>query len=351
MQSVSSQQSSSWSTQQSLATPSSFNPNPFKASSTPICMRPITSTQNLPQKIFTHQKFRPVRLAPTQPTGIPQQKLVNTSSGISSSSQPISNYSRKVFIGGLPPDIGEDEITNRFRYFGNLTVDWPHKQETKSSFPPKGYAFLIFEHDLSVQNLINCCAIDNDKFYVLMSSPSIRDKPVQIRPWILTDSDFLLDNSCVIDQRRAIFVGGVPRPLKAAELAMTINKLFGGVCYASIDTDSDLKYPKGAGRVIFSNQQSYVAAITARFVQLQQGESAKRAEIKPYVLDEQVCDGCQGAKCNGHFAPYFCANITCLHYYCETCWASVHSKAGMDFHKPLVKEGADRPRTIPFRWC
>ena len=38
-------------------------------------------------------------------------------------------------------------------------------------------------------------------------------------------------------------------------------------------------------------------------------------------------------------------------YYCEQCWATIHSRPGREFHKPLVKEGADRPRTMPFRWC
>jgi hypothetical protein len=33
---------------------------------------------------------------------------------------------------------------------------------------------------------------------------------------------------------------------------------------------------KGAGRVAFSNQQSYIAAISARFVQLQHGDIEKR---------------------------------------------------------------------------
>lgn len=48
-------------------------------------------------------------------------------------------------MGGLPPDIDEDEITVSFRRFGPLVVDWPHKAESKSYFPPKGYAFLLFQ--------------------------------------------------------------------------------------------------------------------------------------------------------------------------------------------------------------
>lgn len=34
-----------------------------------------------------------------------------------------------------------DEITASFRRFGHLFVDWPHKAESKSYFPPKGKVF------------------------------------------------------------------------------------------------------------------------------------------------------------------------------------------------------------------
>jgi cytoplasmic polyadenylation element-binding protein len=140
---------------------------------------------------------------------------------------------------------------------------------------------------------------------------------------------------------------------------MIMQRNYGGVSYAGIDIDPELKYPKGAGRVSFTNQASYVKAISARFVQLQSGETEKRAEVKPYVLDDQACDVCNqggGGSVNGNkfgrvVAPFFCANIICLQYYCEACWAQVHAVPGKDFHKPLIKEGADRPRTIPFKWC
>ncbi|CAO1431420.1 unnamed protein product, partial [Diamesa serratosioi] len=260
-------------------------------------------------------------------------------------------FSRKVFVGGLPPDIDEDEITASFRRYGPLIVDWPHKAESKSYFPPKGYAFLLFQDESSVQNLIENCIIEDDKLYICVSSPTIKNKPVQIRPWRLSDADFVLDASMPLDPRKTVFVGGVPRPLKALELAMIMDRLYGGVCYAGIDTDPELKYPKGAGRVAFSNQQSYIAAISARFVQLQHGDIDKRVEVKPYVLDDQMCDECQGQRCSGKFAPFFCANVTCLQYYCEHCWATIHSRPGREYHKPLVKEGADRPRAVPFRWC
>uniref|UniRef100_UPI00358E5FB9 cytoplasmic polyadenylation element-binding protein 2-like isoform X2 n=1 Tax=Myxine glutinosa TaxID=7769 RepID=UPI00358E5FB9 len=245
----------------------------------------------------------------------------------------------------------KDEITASFRRFGVLVVDWPHKAESKSYFPPKGYAFLLFQDESSVQALIEACIKEDDKLYLCVSSPTIKDKPVQIRPWNLSDSDFVMDGSQPLDPRKTIFVGGVPRPLRAVELALIMERLYGGVCYAGIDTDPELRYPKGAGRVAFSRQQSYIAAISARFVQLQHGDIDKRVEVKPYVLDDQMCDECQGARCQGKFAPFFCANVTCLQYYCEGCWSAIHSGGGREFHKPLVKEGADRPRPPAFRWC
>ncbi|XP_013420563.1 cytoplasmic polyadenylation element-binding protein 2 isoform X1 [Lingula anatina] len=279
--------------------------------------------------------------------GTPSSGSPRTEAGM----ERVERFSRKVFVGGLPPDIDEEEITAAFRRFGPLVVDWPHKAESKSYFPPKGYCFLLFQDELSVQALIDACIVDDGKLYWCVSSPTMKDKPVQIRPWNLSDSDFVMDGSQPLDPRKTIFVGGVPRPLRAVELAMIMDRLYGGVCYAGIDTDPELKYPKGAGRVAFSNQQSYIAAISARFVQLQHGDIDKRVEVKPYVLDDQLCDECQGARCGGKFAPFFCANVTCLQYYCEHCWAQIHSRPGREFHKPLVKEGADRPRAVPFRWC
>jgi cytoplasmic polyadenylation element-binding protein len=130
----------------------------------------------------------------------------------------------------------------------------------------------------------------------------MKDKAVQIRPWLLADSDFVMDGSQPLDPRKTIFVGGVPRPLRAGkriyilviylnfaydvlvELAMIMDRLYGGVCYAGIDTDPELKYPKGAGRVAFSNQQSYIAAISARFVQLQHGDIDKRVCLTEFLL-------------------------------------------------------------------
>jgi hypothetical protein len=74
-----------------------------------------------------------------------------------------------------------------------------------------------FQDESSVQQLIDACIQDDDKLYLCVSSPTIKDKPVQIRPWRLSDADFVLDASMPLDPRKTVFVGGVPRPLKAGQ--------------------------------------------------------------------------------------------------------------------------------------
>ena len=71
-----------------------------------------------------------------------------------------------------------------------------------------------------------------------------------------------------------------------------------------------------------------------------------QVEVKPYVLDDQICDECHGINCGGRYAPYFCGNIHCLRYYCEQCWAAVHSAPGTQNHRCFIKENGDRPRAI-----
>ena len=87
------------------------------------------------------------------------------------------------------------------------------------NFFNKNCKYLIsFQDESSVQALIDACIQDDDKLYLCVSSPTIKDKPVQIRPWRLSDADFVLDASLPLDPRKTVFVGGVPRPLKAGEL-------------------------------------------------------------------------------------------------------------------------------------
>jgi hypothetical protein len=89
-----------------------------------------------------------------------------------------NTYSKKVFVGGLPPDLDADDIKRHFIQFGDLLVDWPHKARTRALFPPKGYAFLLFRQEIAVHKLLQACLQQEDKFFVFLSSTSLKDKKV-----------------------------------------------------------------------------------------------------------------------------------------------------------------------------
>ena len=55
-----------------------------------------------------------------------------------------------------------EEINASFRRFGSLVVDWPHKAESKSYFPPKGYAFLLFQVSRNVFSLFKSLKSTSD---------------------------------------------------------------------------------------------------------------------------------------------------------------------------------------------
>lgn len=62
----------------------------------------------------------------------------------------------------------------------------------------------------------------------------------------------------------------------SGELAGVLDHLYGSVCYVGIDIDPELKYPKGAARVTFTTEQSFVAAISGRFVYIPHADMSKR---------------------------------------------------------------------------
>ncbi|KAK5982926.1 Cytoplasmic polyadenylation element-binding protein 1 [Trichostrongylus colubriformis] len=286
------------------------------------------------------------------------RKLLGTPSRTPSQfSNDVEVFARKVFVGGLPIDVTEEEIWQTFSVFGNVLVDWPRRPDGTSARDEEsgrgsrsmtGYVFLVFEEESSVQYLVSECHKEDDRYYLFVSSPTMRDKPVQVRPWRLADMDFISNPRTIMDPRRTVFIGGVPRPTRASELAECLERLYGPVCYVGIDIDPELKYPKGAARVTFVTTQAFIAAINGRFVHVHHGDSQKRVEIKPYVMDEQMCDHCEGKQCSSRYAPYFCGDVDCLQYYCELCWDRVHYRAGsrrME-HRPLVRMG-DQTKVLP----
>lgn len=58
------------------------------------------------------------------------------------------------------------------------------------------------------------------------------------------------------------------------------------------------------------------------------------------MMDEQMCDECNGTRCLGKYATYFCGDVSCLQYFCEICWAQRHIlDENLVSHRPYVRYG------------
>ena len=82
--------------------------------------------------------------------------------------------------------------------------------------------------------------------------------------------------------------------------------------------------------------------MTARFIHIPHCGSNKRIDIKPYIIDEQMCTTCGGERCHHRYATYFCAEPSCLQYFCERCWDLLHYKGPFranETHLPYVRSG------------
>ncbi|CAJ0564055.1 unnamed protein product, partial [Mesorhabditis spiculigera] len=295
------------------------------------------STNQSPHKNGSVGSPRKTLFGPPLPT-IYNQRLPSTpTSPIMEAPRDI--FSRKVFVGGLPIDVRDADIYNRFSSFGKLVVDWPRQPAMKDQLPSRattGYVFIVYEKEISVQYLMANCIAERNKFYITVSSPTMPNKPVQVRPWMLSDMDYVYSDDAPAYHSRTVFIGGVPRPSRAAEIAGAMQRAYGHVTYVGIDIDPELEYPKGAARITFATNQAYIAALRGKYVMIPHGDIQKR----PYLMEEQICDECEGTLCEGRYASYFCGDADCLQYYCEMCWDVMHTPENdSENHKALVRIG------------
>jgi cytoplasmic polyadenylation element-binding protein len=296
-------------------------------------------------------------------------------------------YSTKVFVGGLPWDITEEDILKEFGVFGPCRVEWTNKEKfnllsnnsnnqqqqqeadnngsyqsfrtnrsmgnlqaqknsqsdinnAKHRLSP-GFAYVIYEGENSVRGLVGNCIEDYQngrdrvEYYFKISTRRVRNKEVQIIPWILADNNFALCTPKELDPKKTVFVGNLHGTMTARDLAHIMNELFGCVVYAGIDIDK-LKYPIGSGRVTFSHQQNFMRAVRAAFVDIQSNKFSKRIQIDPYLEDVQCC------LCYSDKGIYFCRDFQCFNYYCGGCWDKQHSYNQLGNHKPLMRKREDK---------
>lgn len=245
-------------------------------------------------------------------------------------------YSQKVFLGGIPWETSEETLKHIFGRFGSgLRVEWPGKDPNFST-KPKGCVYIIFENEKQVRDLLASCqlvrdrhvAVDDGKFFFKFPFKNMKTKNVEVIPWNIADSNYV-SSSQILDPSKTIFVGALHGKLTAEGLALIMNDLFDGVVYAGIDTDKH-KYPLGAGRVTFNNQQSYMKAIQTGYLLIKTPIFTKKVQIDPY-LEDNLCSSCKI-----HHGPYFCRE-TCFRYFCRVCWQLQHNDALKAHHRPLTR--------------
>ncbi|CAH8480732.1 unnamed protein product [Dicrocoelium dendriticum] len=165
-------------------------------------------------------------------------------------------FSRKVFLGGVPWDSTTEDLLIAFARFGTLTVSWPQQEgnhlftaRTKST-TPRGYCYLIFEHESSVSELIAACVRDptTGGDYYKISSATFKSKDVQVIPWVISDSQYTKAGPYRPDSKRTVFIGALHGMITAEALVTIMNDLFGNVVFAALDTDK-YKYPIGKLKV------------------------------------------------------------------------------------------------------
>ncbi|XP_045535447.1 cytoplasmic polyadenylation element-binding protein 1-B [Papilio machaon] len=247
-------------------------------------------------------------------------------------------YSSKVFVGGLPWDITEDDLLYSLRNFQPVRVEWPGREGVGgvggaggsvggAETSPRGYAYVTFESERRVRSLLAAARCDAGNWYYRVSSRNMRNKEVQVIPWAVSDSNYVCGGSVRLEPRRTVFVGALHGMLGAYGLALIMNDLFSGVVYAGIDTDKN-KYPIGSGRVTFNNAHSYLRAIAAAYIDITTDKFSKTVQVDPY-LEDAMC-----SVCNLQQGPYFCRDPLCFRYFCRACWAWQHRNVS---HKQLMR--------------
>jgi len=91
--------------------------------------------------------------------------------------QKCKTYSKKVFIGGIPSGTKSEILLENFSHFGEAIVDWPKKLPTQEA-PPSGYAFVVFDEESSVCNLLAACVKDGKRMFYNLVMAGGRMSPV-----------------------------------------------------------------------------------------------------------------------------------------------------------------------------
>jgi len=246
-------------------------------------------------------------------------------------------FSKKVFIGGVPWDITEDQLQAAFKKYGPFKVQWPVKETSSSQVRIKGYLYLIFESEENVNILLKDSSfvkpeLDGGSVTYNCRIKCNRNKHVQIVPWLLSDNTFSVPTS-PHDDLKTVFVGGLHGKLYAEALFHIFKHFFGNVVSVKIDTD-EFSYPTGSGSITFSTTKSYQAAMNANYVEIETKTiGPKKIEIQHFMEDKLCHCGC-------NLGRKFCKD--CYKYFCDGCWKVQHRDEKSLHHRAVTRNHKNR---------
>lgn len=171
--------------------------------------------------------------------------------------------------GGLPWDCDPTALQQHLsQKYGNVKIEIPGKDQkhprmsTNSKAHERntpGYVYVIYEHEASVQRMLNDCRKDIKNggehyiytIFVPPQPPGIlngacnnkrgKAKEVEVIPWNQDDTSYVPEKNPSllppkIDSKSTIFVGALHGMLNAQGLAKVMSEVFGDVIHAGLDT-------------------------------------------------------------------------------------------------------------------
>ena len=244
-------------------------------------------------------------------------------------------FSKKIFIGGIPRDMTEEDIEQIFGQFDpDVKIEWPESRPNSRN-TPKGYLYIILSTNENIRSMLYACSLiieggcETFNFEIVYKN---KGKQLQVIPWLTSDSSFRFSDPTEVQKSKfTVFIGALHGRLHAKAIAYIFEKIFGNVISVSIDTDRH-KYPTGSGRITFGTVESYTKAIIANFIQIEAKKLSKKVQIEPCIDGQKCCF------CLEDDAPNFCKEPTCFEYFCNHCWEKRHSSSENLNHTPIRRK-------------
>ncbi|CAN6203287.1 unnamed protein product [Urochloa humidicola] len=184
-----------------------------------------------------------------------------------------TNYSGKLFIGGLSWETNENHLRKYFGRFGEVTaaiIMRDHK--TRQG---RGFGFLVFS-DASVAE------------HVTMNKHFINGRMVSAKKVVPKDNHSIMSksNARSIGISRKIFVGGLPLNVTEADFRRTFEQ-FGIITNAVVIYNHFTKRPRGFGFITFDSKDAVDKALHKSSLEM----NGKLVEVKRFVPKEKKAPG------------------------------------------------------------